>query len=98
MQAALQALGKRIIENSTLYHFGKGDVVGGEPESPVAAGNGNNVQQLQVPPKKQKLEAKGIDNNKIKEEPTQRDPYLSYEQYENLLYRGMNFYIFTLFV
>jgi hypothetical protein len=32
------------------------------------------------------MDAKGTD--KIKEEPSPRDPYLSYEQYENLLYRG----------
>lgn len=77
-QAALQALGKRIIENSTLYHFGKIDGQG----SPVLGG-----LNMQLPPKKQKLDGKVTD--KIKEEPSQRDPYLSYEQYENLLYRGM---------
>lgn len=84
----MQALGKRIIENSTLYHFGKSDGQG-SPQGGGISGNGGVAAgtNVQLPPKKQKLDAKSTD--KIKEETSQRDPYLSYEQYENLLYRGM---------
>lgn len=85
-KAALQALGKRIIENSTLYHF---------PKSP----DGSNSPSG----KKQKLDNNTLNNTNnnytnnnnfinnradINNEHGQRDPYLTYEQYENLLYRG----------
>lgn len=81
-------MGKRLLEERSLYFpGGKEGIV--------------NPANVPLPPKKQKIDAaKGPEGRKegdIIANPTnQRDPYLSYEQYENLLYRGGTITFFIL--